>query len=165
MPFELLVCHLVSNIYFSFGSLAGPVAFRFLSFAKLLVIDAVTSVKTLFGEAWVTLLQTSGPPRFWHKPAPIHRWPLCGRFMTFPPSNLLRICIQHSARLVVALPCLDVMEHFWVNILWPLVWFHTWSSSVSLHIVPWSTAYNYNTYANVIFLIMTHPSLLQSRRY
>ena len=41
------------------------------------------------------------------KPAPMQRCshdPLCDLLTTFPPSNLLLICIQHSARFVVWLP-------------------------------------------------------------
>ena len=91
-------------------SFASSVAFLFRSFSALLAERCAASMKTGFGEDSVILAQTVGPhsfPMFYCKPAPMQRCseePLWERLMTFPPSNLDLICIQHSARYVVAFP-------------------------------------------------------------
>ena len=84
-------------------------AFLFLSDYNFLTERSTVSVKALLRDELVISFQISGPhclPLFCCKPAPIHRYshdPLCDLLITFPPSNLDRMCIQHSAALVVTL--------------------------------------------------------------
>ncbi len=85
-------------------------SFLFLSLETVLAERSAASENTLFGIDPAICSQVCGPhflPRFCLSPAPMHlcsQEPLCDRLMTFPPSNLARICIQHSARFVVSFP-------------------------------------------------------------
>ena len=91
-------------------SFAAAVALRLRSVSVRLMTSAAASLKTLDGSVWTAFCHVVGPhpaPSLQRSPAPAHRpchdpaWLL---LICFPPSNLLRMCIQLSARFVVKLP-------------------------------------------------------------
>lgn len=79
-------------------------------FSAFLAESSGVSMKTEFVEELVILNQTADLQSFHMfccKPGSMQRYsqePLWERLMTFPPSNLDLMCIQHSARLVVTFP-------------------------------------------------------------
>ena len=91
-------------------SFAAAVALRLRSLLVRLIALAAAILNTLDGSVWTALSHAVGPhpaPSLQRRPAPAHRpchdpaWLL---FICLPPSNLLRMCIQLSARFVVKLP-------------------------------------------------------------
>ena len=89
---------------------AVAVALRLRSLSVCLMASVAASLKTSDGSLWTAFCHIVGPHpalSLLRSPAPAHRpchdpaWLL---LICFPPSNLLCMCIQLSARLVVKLP-------------------------------------------------------------
>ena len=109
---ELKLASIVVALYRAFlrCSFAAAVALRLRSLLVCLIALDAASLNTLDGSVWTAFCHVVGPhpaPSLQRRPAPAHRpchdpaWLL---FICLPPSNLLRMCIQLSARFVVKLP-------------------------------------------------------------
>ena len=87
---------------------ASSVSLRFLSFSTCRV-HSVANLRVLVSVSPLILFHVIGPhigPSLIRRPAPAHldfHDPLWLQLITFPPSNLVLMCIHNSARLVVKL--------------------------------------------------------------
>jgi len=97
---------------------AAGLTLRFRSLSVSLIALAADSLKMSDGSVSTTFAHNVGPhpaPSLQCRPAPAHQpshepaWLL---LICFPPSNLLLMCIQLSARFVVKLP---VMQYCFIN--------------------------------------------------